>query len=704
MRRTVPEIGATQRAARFSLSDDSSKREARPAASGAWTCAHCRAQRLRPARLELRANASECDCQRGARTARARRGGCWSTGDIYSSRWSPRSGAYLASGHHTPPTHPYRPTRHRPTMVRRLRRRVPDPPHGPRAWTALPCLPRGADGRPMQSWFVEDNFGRQWRFSLEPLEPPVGTTLLSRETAEEVVFTLVYFSMGGASASRARVVAVLCAIGEAVCMRIGALPRGPEAVRVALGEEGLDEQLRFREAIASSLEAAVAYGRLHVYSVAEPQVASDWSPPVSTRHDRPLPLVSESSLTWFEVRVVDTFGAPIAGVELVLSRGALRQTTNGSGTARWSGVEGESSIATARVERLSDLRQRLLPDWGQSAARASARSAEADQQRRSIFASEITASLRSEEPLTLVLDNPVRRIRLVGMHFDTNKCFLLEPAMNGIRRVVEAYRAHPNGTFVVAGHTDRSGDEAFNLDLSLERAEAVIAYLRDDVASWEAWFGETKVDGKRWGAGEVSAMLHALPCDGTIRGFQAWSNANRGTALEVDGVAGQATRRALIGAYMALDGTSLPKSVTLLPHGCGEYFPRAEDDVGTRVDREPEDRRVEIFCFHGEAQPPVPGKKARKNATEYDAWQRQVTEQVDFEAASSILHVVDDVTRRPMSAVTVHIQHATGDVRAYLSNERGEVVVPANRGDLLKVVGVEHATHSTVSHVLPLET
>jgi outer membrane protein OmpA-like peptidoglycan-associated protein len=55
--------------------------------------------------------------------------------------------------------------------------------------------------------------------------------------------------------------------------------------------------------------------------------------------------------------------------------------------------------------------------------------------------------------------------------------------MKGIRQVVEIYQANPTGKLLVAGHTDTDGDEGFNLGLSLDRAEAVKAYLKDDVAA-----------------------------------------------------------------------------------------------------------------------------------------------------------------------------------------------------------------------------
>src|SRR5690606_9584255 len=108
---------------------------------------------------------------------------------------------------------------------------------------------------------------------------------------------------------------------------------------------------------------------------------------------------------------------------------------------------------------------------------------------------------------------------------------------------------------------------------------------------------------KRWGPTEDQHMLRALPDypqrppgQDPVRWFQS----TRG--LEVDGVAGPQTRRKLIEAYMARDGTSLPREIDAVPHGCGEAFPL--DSTGLDIDvapvdgsGEPLDRRVELFFF-----------------------------------------------------------------------------------------------------------
>ena len=200
------------------------------------------------------------------------------------------------------------------------------------------------------------------------------------------------------------------------------------------------------------------------------------------------------------------------------------------------------------------------------------------------------------------------------MFFDLNKCFLLPSAVPGIKGIKAQYQKHPASNLLIVGHTDTSGNEDFNATLSVERADAMAAYLTDKVPAWEAFFESSKPDEKRWGIREVQHMLSVLPDGGTpfLRGQGGRSGwpitkaavkaFQKSEKLTEDGIAGPVTRKSLITRYMGIDETTLPAGITITTHGCGESFPVAKFQDGQRS---PEDRRVEIYFFDGPIKPPA---------------------------------------------------------------------------------------------------
>lgn len=246
--------------------------------------------------------------------------------------------------------------------------------------------------------------------------------------------------------------------------------------------------------------------------------------------------------------------------------------------------------------------------------------------------------LSTGEPHRIIVGGVVR-VRLVGLFFDTDKCFLLPSAMHGIRELKTQYDKRPKSNLLVVGHTDTQGTEQHNLDLSFGRASTMSAYLKDEVSAWEAFFAVAPPSGVGWGLLEVQHMLSALP-DGKPPFYASEPNGlddavsraaveryQRAEGLTVDGIAGPITRKALIKSYMALDATSLPSSATLTPHGVGEGFPaqRTPNEVAA-----PDNRRVEVFFFDGPIVPPPPGKTQPATGTAYPEWRRQVSKTIDL--------------------------------------------------------------------------
>jgi peptidoglycan hydrolase-like protein with peptidoglycan-binding domain len=255
------------------------------------------------------------------------------------------------------------------------------------------------------------------------------------------------------------------------------------------------------------------------------------------------------------------------------------------------------------------------------------------------------------EPHKLVIPKVLPRVRIIGFFFDLNKCFLLPTAMAGMKGIRKQFLKHPNSNMLVVGHTDTSGDNAPNLTLSLERADSVVAYFKDDIEAWDKFF-DAKLDAtKRWGNREVQLMLSQLPDKSPIgkRFFKGEATGGNDATVEAvakfqtaekispaDGKLDPVTRKKIIDRYMELDGPDLPTpatgTISLTGHGAGENFPEIDTGDGVRKD---ENRRVEIFFFDGPITPPPPKDRlSRKGSPEYPLWKKQVTEDIDFHAGT----------------------------------------------------------------------
>ena len=252
------------------------------------------------------------------------------------------------------------------------------------------------------------------------------------------------------------------------------------------------------------------------------------------------------------------------------------------------------------------------------------------------------APAESEPQVRLLGAVPRSILARLHMFFNTNKAFLLPTALPSVERLRSLYVDNAPCQLLVVGHADTKASTAYNDKLSLERAEATVAYLKDDVEGWFKFYGPDIDAPKRWGRVEDHLMITSMP------GFVAkpkseapveWYQRTRG--LEVDGSAGKETRHALIEEYMSLDGTSLSNfvgEIAATAHGCGENFPL--DDTGEELDaapknekRDPIDRRVELFFFDDEfgITPPAPGKNSGPGSPEYPLWRKRVAETVDLE-------------------------------------------------------------------------
>jgi outer membrane protein OmpA-like peptidoglycan-associated protein len=282
-------------------------------------------------------------------------------------------------------------------------------------------------------------------------------------------------------------------------------------------------------------------------------------------------------------------------------------------------------------------------------------------------------------PLRVLPNSLAPEIRMVGAvprlvlvrfrrAFNTNKAFLLPTALSAVHVLRDVYRENRGSKLLVVGHADTAGGSAYNERLSVDRAQATTEFLADDVDGWLARYDAGIEKKKRWGAQEDRLMLMALP------GFRSkpkgedavrWFQRTRG--LEVDGIPGPKTRKALCSEYMSLDGTSLEKEgldIETEVHGCGENHPL--DDGGAALDEgaedgvhDPVDRRVELLFFDSEFGfvPPPPGKTSKAGSKQYPKWVKRadVIDLVALDPDGPSLQVVEvaDTLFRTNSAVVM---------------------------------------------------
>ena len=88
-------------------------------------------------------------------------------------------------------------------------------------------------------------------------------------------------------------------------------------------------------------------------------------------------------------------------------------------------------------------------------------------------------------------------IRLYGINFPSGKSTILPESFGLLSKVQKAIRDFPDRKITIEGHTDSMGDDTYNMQLSLDRAKAVTAYLIANMGIGEdritaAGYGESR--------------------------------------------------------------------------------------------------------------------------------------------------------------------------------------------------------------------
>ena len=83
-----------------------------------------------------------------------------------------------------------------------------------------------------------------------------------------------------------------------------------------------------------------------------------------------------------------------------------------------------------------------------------------------------------------------------GVYFATNKFNINQASQTTLNKLVGVFKEYPDTNILVVGHTDSTGDAAYNMELSKNRAYAVTNYLIGTGLSsgrfTTNWFGETQ--------------------------------------------------------------------------------------------------------------------------------------------------------------------------------------------------------------------
>lgn len=284
---------------------------------------------------------------------------------------------------------------------------------------------------------------------------------------------------------------------------------------------------------------------------------------------------------------------------------------------------------------------------------------------------------------TVELPPRILRVRLTGMLFETDKTFLLPKAMRGVRGLVDLYSDHPGVAAVITGHTDRVGAPDYNLGLSEERTRSIDCYLKDDVNGWLKWYQDHPYSAA-WGVREDQHMLSAITDDATgdgafyrgpVHGLldrptkEAVTRFQRSHGLAEDGLLSLETRRALVTAYMQLDGTTLPAGAVVERLGCGEHHNEVPTSDGVAEEK---NRRVEIFLFDPPpVDPPVPKRCPAKNCP-YQEWKERIVETYDFQEdlAELVVACRDDLDR-PVPGAEVTLSRGSETERRARSGDDG---------------------------------
>ena len=328
--------------------------------------------------------------------------------------------------------------------------------------------------------------------------------------------------------------------------------------------------------------------------------------------------------TWYEVKVVDDIGEPIDGVDLLLATGSTTTiSTDGSGTARVDGHFAQHGVIG--FANIAEVRNKLRTRWGRP--REAQIPEHANCHILELSDSVKNVPIQAELPTLIVLTPYFRCASIAGAHFAFARSFVLREAFSQLAEVARDLQGEQARKAMIFGHTDKSGSEQLNKELSERRAKAIHSLLTHNSQQWEElWTGskDSSTWYERWDTYEAQHMLNTLEVrddagqsleeDGkhgectmqAIRRFQAGEYSMKPAEqkpLPVTGWLNPPTRREMFLAYAKLiSRTPVPEDRFTevggaAYMGCGEYNPLSEEAKDT------ESRRVALLVFDPAAEP-----------------------------------------------------------------------------------------------------
>ena len=137
----------------------------------------------------------------------------------------------------------------------------------------------------------------------------------------------------------------------------------------------------------------------------------------------------------------------------------------------------EQKMAEAEVQKLGEERERVLLESRSRTAQQAQEQAQQAQQQAQVATARATQLEQELKELQARETERGLELTLGDVLFEVNQASLKPGAMRNLYQLAEFLKQHPTRQVAIEGHTDSTGSEAANLDLSRRRAEAVRDFL-----------------------------------------------------------------------------------------------------------------------------------------------------------------------------------------------------------------------------------